>query len=167
MNRFFIIGVMGGGTATKADIEKAYELGRLIASRGWVLLNGGRNAGIMAASARGACENGGLTVGILPDADTTKAAEHIRIPICTGMGSARNAINVLSSDIVVACSGGAGTLSEIALALKNGKDVITMAFDPGSVFKTLACSGTLRTARTPEEVIRLIEENLSRHASAS
>jgi uncharacterized protein (TIGR00725 family) len=43
------------------------------------------------------------------------------------MGSARNNINVLSSDVVVACGmGGAGTASEIALALKGNKPVILL-----------------------------------------
>lgn len=160
MKRPIIIGVMGGGSAQEADIQCAYRLGAGIAAKGWVLLNGGRDAGIMAASAQGAAENGGLTIGILPDADTRLAAKHIQIPICTGMGSARNTINVLSSDIVVACPGGAGTLSEIALALKHGKNVITLNFDPGKTFKHLQSNGTLTLAQTPEEVIRLIEVQL-------
>ncbi len=33
------------------------------------------------------------------------------------MGDARNAINVLASHVVIALNGGAGTLSEAALAL--------------------------------------------------
>ncbi|MGD9096487.1 MAG: hypothetical protein PVF97_00295, partial [Desulfobacterales bacterium] len=53
-----VIGVMGGGDADAAQEAQAYRLGRLIAARGWVLLNGGRCAGIMEASARGACEGG-------------------------------------------------------------------------------------------------------------
>jgi hypothetical protein len=41
------------------------------------------------------------------------------------MGSARNYINVLTSDVIVACgAGGAGTASEIALALKSEKFVV-------------------------------------------
>ncbi len=161
MNRSIIIGVMGGGSASDAHLKKAYRLGELIAAKGWILLNGGRNAGIMAASAQGASDNGGLTVGILPDTDKSMAARHIRIPICTGMGSARNVINVLSSDIVVACAGGAGTLSEIALALKNGKNVITLDFDPGQGFMDLQCNGSLSMAGTPEEVIEIIEKQLA------
>lgn len=162
MKRPIIIGVMGGGSARKTDIQNAYRLGAVIATKGWVLLNGGRDAGIMAASAQGAAENGGLTIGILPDADALSAAKHIQIPICTGMGSARNTINVLSSDIVVACPGGAGTLSEIALSLKHGKHVITLNFDPGGAFKRLQSSATLTLAHSPEEVIELIEGHLKR-----
>jgi hypothetical protein len=38
--------------------------------------------------------------------------------VFTGAGHARNAFNVLSATLCVAIGGGAGTLSEIALALK-------------------------------------------------
>ena len=152
-----IVGVMGGGGVQPPDAQAAYHLGRLIAKKGWVLLNGGRNAGIMAASAKGAREHGGITVGILPDADTSQAASYIQIPICTGMGSARNSINVLSSDVVVACVGSAGTLSEIALALKHGKHVITMGFDTGDLLDSYRKEGTLISVETPEEVVEQIE----------
>ena len=43
------------------------------------------------------------------------------------MDNARNNINILSSDVVIACGyGGSGTASEIALALKSGKPVILL-----------------------------------------
>lgn len=157
MNRPVIVGVMGGGAANPSAIQAACDLGAAIAVKGWILLNGGRNAGIMAASAKGASEAGGITVGILPDADPSKASPHIHIPICTGIGSARNIINVLSSDIVVACPGGAGTISEIALALKHGKTVITMGFDTGSLFAAYRHQGQLIDVQTPDEVVRAIE----------
>lgn len=156
MKKSLIVGVMGGGSVKPEEAKAAYTLGALIARQGWVLLNGGRDAGAMAASAQGAFDLGGLTVGILPDADTVQASPHIQIPICTGMGSARNTINVLSSDIVVACPGGAGTLSEIALALKHGKNVITMGFDTGRVFADFMRAGALIAVNTPEEAVEEI-----------
>ena len=65
-----VIGVMGGGeSAPPRAVNAAYRLGALIAARGWVLLNGGRDAGVMAASAAGAHSQGGLVVGVLPDRD--------------------------------------------------------------------------------------------------
>jgi len=42
------------------------------------------------------------------------------------MGSARNNINVLSSDVVIACGMGVGTVSEVALALKANKPVVLL-----------------------------------------
>ena len=68
----------------------------------------------MEASARGAKEHGGITVGILPDRNTELASSYIDIPIITGMGDGRNFLNVMSSDVVVALPGRAGTISEIA-----------------------------------------------------
>ena len=62
MENPLIIGVMGGGMADPRDAKAAYRLGSLIAEQGWILLNGGRNAGVMAASAKGARGNGGLTI---------------------------------------------------------------------------------------------------------
>ena len=49
---------------------------------------------------------------------------HIEIPIPTGLGDGRNLLVVRCSDALVAVSGGFGTLSEIALALKAGRPVI-------------------------------------------
>lgn len=157
LEKTLIIGVMGGGTASPEDAAAAYHLGGLIAKQGWVLLNGGRNCGIMEASAKGAWEQGGMTVGILPDADDSQTSEYIRIPVITGMGSARNSINVLSSHVVVACPGGTGTLSEIALALKAGKPVILLNFNPGlEILDHYLRQGTLFHAETPEAVIEKI-----------
>ncbi len=74
------------------------------------------------------------------------------------MGNARNCINVLSSSVVVACPGEAGTLSEIALALKNNKTVILMNFDVGKAFGEYMKQGQLLYAETPSQVIEKIKE---------
>lgn len=122
-----VVGVMGPGiNASSNAISAAFELGRLIALEGWVLLTGGRDAGVMDAACKGAKEAAGLTVGILPGADVQGVSESVDIPIVTGMGQARNNINVLSSRVIIACGIGPGTASEIALALKAGKDVILL-----------------------------------------
>ncbi|HHW28465.1 MAG TPA: TIGR00725 family protein [Syntrophomonadaceae bacterium] len=155
----FIVGVMGGGEGvSRKTAEMAYQLGKLLANEGWVLLCGGRAAGVMEASAKGAKEAGGLTVGILPGRDKSMASRYIDIAICTGMGDGRNYINVLSSDIVVALPGRAGTISEIALALKSGKKVILLDFDTGDLFDYYRSEGLLWSVKTPEEAIRLIKE---------
>jgi uncharacterized protein (TIGR00725 family) len=158
MENPLIIGVMGGGTADPQNTKAAYRLGNLIAEQGWILLNGGRNAGIMAASAKGARENGGLTVGILPDDNPHMASPFIQIPILTGMGHARNCINVLSSHAVVACQGGTGTISEVALALKSGRPVVLMNFNIKDMFERYLKKEMLFWVETPEEVIATIKE---------
>ncbi len=157
MKKSIIIGVMGGGRATPEDMDAAYCLGSLIAKNGWVLLNGGRDAGIMDASAKGAAEHNGLTIGILPDDNCSKISSHIQIPIVTGMGNARNCINVLSSNIIVACAGGAGTISEVALAVKNNKPVILLNFDLRKAFNRYIRMNLIHSVRTPQEAIKKIK----------
>ncbi len=152
-----VVGVMGSGEdGDAALLVQARELGAAIAEQGWVLLNGGHDAGVMDASAQGAAEAGGLVVGIIPEADLRDASPHLSIAIRTGMGSARNAINVLSSDVVVAMRGSAGTLSEVALALNAGRTVVALDFDPGSGFQRWRDSGRLVDARGVGDAVEAV-----------
>jgi predicted Rossmann-fold nucleotide-binding protein len=79
------------------------------------------------------------------------------------MGSARNAINVLSSDVVIACGvGGAGTASEIALALKAKRPVILLNDSEDSRRYFAGIGGTrVSAAETVEQVISLARGLLS------
>lgn len=152
---------MGGGEIVNTgDYEVARCLGGLIAKEGWILLNGGRASGIMEASARGAKENGGLTIGILPGDNPEWASEYIDIPILTGIGFARNYVNVLTSEVVVALPGRTGTISEISLALNIGKKVISLNFNLGPLFKKYEEDKQLIYAKKPQEVIGLIKKIL-------
>ncbi len=154
-----IIGIMGPGVgATAQDCENAYQLGQLIALAGWVLLTGGRNVGVMDAAAQGAKQENGLTIGILPTDDPNTISMAIDIPIITNMGNARNQINVLSSDVVIACGMGTGTASEIALALKAEKKVILLSNHKESkvFFQNLAPTNIL-IAESPQIAINLIK----------
>ncbi len=160
MTRKTVVGVMGGADAGAEVCALARELGRRIAERGWVLLNGGRDAGVMRASAAGAHEVGGTVIGILPDADTSRAAPGLDFAIVTGMGDARNLINVLSSDVVIACPGGAGTLSEVALALKSGRRVILLGWDAGDAFLDCRQSGLLTTVHKAAEAIEEVSASV-------
>jgi uncharacterized protein (TIGR00725 family) len=149
-----VIGVMGSGDdGDAAQLEAARALGRAIAREGWVLLNGGRDCGVMAASAEGASLAGGLVIGILPDDDSHRATRYLDVAVRTGMGEARNVVNVLSSDVVIAMRGGAGTISEVALALKAGRTVIALGFDPGGAFEPYRASGRLVSASSVDDAI--------------
>jgi uncharacterized protein (TIGR00725 family) len=158
MSRRPVIGVMGAGeSASGPDIALAEQLGELIAKQGWVLLSGARPAGVMAAANRGAKRvPGSLTIGILPD-ESGPVADGVDVAVFTGMGNARNAINVLSSDVIVACgAGGPGTASEVALALKCGKPVVLLAApaEAEQFFRTLGCRLFPHSAEEAVEVIR-------------
>ena len=158
-----VVGVMGAGQgATPAAMRLAEDLGRAIAARGWVLLCGGRAAGVMDAAARGAAQAGGLVVGLLPGRDRAGASRHLDLALPTGLGDARNALNVLASDIVLACEGGAGTLSEVALALKAGRTVIAVGWSPGAAgaFEAARRAGTLLEVPDAEGALRALSHAL-------
>lgn len=162
-----VIGVMGSGeSGDTALLAQARELGAAIASAGWVLLNGGRNSGVMDASAVGARNKGGFVIGVLPDEGTAAASRHLDVAIRTGMGDGRNWINVLSSDVVIAMRGGAGTLSEVALALKAGRTVITLDFEVGAAFDRYYSTYRLQRAGTVGEAITLARKTLRLRAAA-
>lgn len=117
------IAVVGSGTADDELRALAEEVGHEVARQGAVLLTGGLG-GVMEAASRGAHEEGGITIGILPGTDPREANPWVEIPIATGMGQARNVIVVVAAHAVVAVGGEYGTLSEIAHALKIGKPVV-------------------------------------------
>ena len=103
-----------------------------------------------------------LTLGILPGASGDEGPE-VDIAVFTGMGEARNAINVLTSDVVVACGvEGPGTISEIALALKANKPVILLGASAAAreLFASAKGNARLFHAADPAEVVRIIQEEL-------
>lgn len=115
-----IVGVMGPGQneASPEDNEYAYQIGKIVAENEAVLLCGGMS-GTMEASAKGAQESGGLTVGIGPSRDKAEMNRYLDIPLLTSMHAGRNYMNVISSDILIFVSvGSPGTLSELAYAIQ-------------------------------------------------
>lgn len=130
----------------------AREVGRLVAERGAVVVCGGL-LGVMEAVAWGATEAGGVAIGVLPDEDRGRANAYLSYSVPTGMGQARNLAVVCSGDAVISVGGGPGTLSEIGLALKVGRPVVTlMSWD--------LPEGHVSVAATPEEAVRLALEAL-------
>ena len=146
-----IVGVIGAGTAGPEILEMAEEVGRLIAKHGFTLICGGMG-GVMEASAKGAREAGGTTIGILPQPDRHTANPYIDIPIATSFGEGRNIIIVRTADLLIAVGGEYGTLSEIAFALKMGKTVIGLhTWDIPGIIK----------AETTREAMEIALERLS------
>ena len=114
------VAVVGDSDLDTGSAEAAFAeaLGRALVDEGYVLVCGGRG-GVMEAACRGARSSPawarGSIVGILPGHDPELANDFVDIVIPTGLDVARNAI-VAHADAVIAVGGGAGTLSEMALA---------------------------------------------------
>lgn len=117
-----IIAVIGGSECSQADYAVAETVGRLIAERGGIVICGGLS-GVMEAACKGACEAGGLTIGILPGNHIEDANPYVKIPVATGMGIGRNIVIIRTAAAVIAVDGRYGTLSEIAYALQLNKPV--------------------------------------------
>jgi uncharacterized protein (TIGR00725 family) len=107
-------------------LEWAEEVGQLLARGGATVVTGGLG-GVMRAASRGAAGAGGTTIGILPGSDAREANEFVTIPIATGLGVARNLVVVTAADAVLAVGGRHGTLSEIGLALRQGRHVVALS----------------------------------------
>jgi len=123
LRRKIRIGVIGGSEINSRIYKLAYEVGREIARNDCILVCGGLG-GVMEAVSKGAKENGGIVIGILPGTDADDANPYVDIPIPTGISYARNMIVVLNSDVIIAIDGKYGTLSEISYANIFGKKVI-------------------------------------------
>ena len=162
MVRSPVIAVVGSGSDIEPEISNAHAVGRLIAENGWVLITGGRNAGVMKAANDGAKEvEGSLTIGILPDRDAD-VSPSVDVAIVTETGQARNNIIVLSADVVIACGvEGAGTASEVSLAIKNGKPVILLgSSDEAEEFFKKIGKGRIYSAGSPPEAIGIVNQIL-------
>ncbi len=146
------IAVIGGAECTPQEVKIAEEVGREIARSGAILICGGLG-GVMAAACKGAVSAGGTTVGILPGASRDTANPYVTIPVVTDMGEARNVIVVKSADAVIAVGGAYGTLSEIALALRDGTPVIGL--DTWSLSRSGKADTGIISARTPQDAVRL------------
>ncbi len=129
MARRHIAAVIGSATADEALYATARELGTHLVDAGFRVASGGLK-GVMEAVCRGAHESArytsGDTIAILPTYEPEHANKWVDIAIPTGLQHARNTIVVSSADVVIAVGGGAGTLSEIAMAWALGRPVIAL-----------------------------------------
>ena len=124
-----VIGIMGGHQASAATVAIAHELGVAIAREGHAVLTGGRDEGVMVAATRAAREAGGLTIAVHPGRREDRTHADADVVIFTGIGWARNHLNILSSDAIIALEGESGTLSEVAYADSYGVPTALLGFD--------------------------------------
>ena len=139
MSRLPVVGVMGSGS--RPYRERSSALGRWLAECGVHLLTGG-GGGVMAAVSQSFYDTPnrrGLVLGILPCDESLEKPKSgypnqwVEIPVLTNLPSigesgtdptSRNHINALTSDVIVALPGDAGTLSEVRLAVRYGRPLI-------------------------------------------
>jgi uncharacterized protein (TIGR00725 family) len=155
-----VIGVMGGHEAPAEILEEARRIGEEIAKRGHVILTGGGD-GVMKAASEGAFRAGGLVLAVLPSDRVHPRNgypnEFVDIAICTGMSDARNAINAKTPQIIIAIDGGWGTVSEIAHAIRSGTPVIGLK-TPSIDLPQTEC---LITCDTVEEALAQLDRLIS------
>ncbi len=153
-SRRLAIAICGAGDTDAVTSAAARELGRRVVEAGCNLICGGLG-GVMEAACLGGAEAraagaAGLVVGVLPGGDPDGGNGLCDVVLATSMGAARNLIVVLSADAVILVGGGAGTLSEAALAWQHGRPLVALATTGGWAARL---AGEVIDGRRPDPVI--------------
>ncbi|TFF98166.1 MAG: TIGR00725 family protein [Promethearchaeota archaeon] len=162
-----IISVICGSKIDKDTERKAIEIGRLLAKNKYAIVCGGLYGG-MEAVCKGAKQENGLTMGIIPNKNKSAANRYVDIAIPVPFSQGRNLIVVLSGDACIAISGKAGTLSEMCFAWIYKKPIIALSSVPGWSSKMAGQKIDNRRpdkiygAETPDDVISILNKILSR-----
>lgn len=125
------IAVSGAAETThlpEEALEKAAEIGREIVRQGGVLISGA-TTGIPLWAAKGAKEEGGVSIGLSPAATEREHVEKYGLPLdymdvimYTGQGySGRDILMTRSADAVIECAGRIGTIHEFTVAFEDKK----------------------------------------------
>jgi hypothetical protein len=150
------IAVIGASQASAEQERVAEAVGSGLAQAGAIVITGG-GPGVMAGASRGADAAGGMVVGILPGTDRESANRWVAVALPSGLGELRNGLIIRAADSVVAVGGAYGTLSEIALALAAGVDVIgldTWAIDGVQAAASPADAVARALALAAERIVR-------------
>lgn len=160
-----VVSVIGGYDSEKSTLDQAEEIGRLLARNNFAVSCGGLS-GVMEAVCKGAKEENGLTIGIIPYKEKSPANPYVDIVIPVPFSQARNIVVVLSGDIVLAIGGKAGTLSELCFSWIYGKPIIALSTVDGWSSKLAGekiddrRTDMIYPANSPQEVIDKINELL-------
>jgi len=128
------IGIMGSAADLNYSKEAegfAKELGKLIAESGNILVYGAEKeySSLSTNSAISASENGGITVGVTGGKGKNLWGDFrptVLIPCGLEIGGGREFTLILSCDVVIAISGGSGTLTEMAIAYQANIPIVTV-----------------------------------------
>ncbi len=113
--RFAVTVYAGSRRRARAEhIALAAELGRALAARGWVLVYGGSNIGLMGACADAALARGGRVEGVILDSFSRVAHHGLHALDVVGDMRERKAGLARRGDAFIALPGGFGTLEEVS-----------------------------------------------------
>jgi hypothetical protein len=163
--RRYVLATVGNAGGLPAPTEAlCVELGRRAVEAGFRVVTGGLT-GVMEAVSRGARSapswREGDIIGILPGYDRRAANPYVDIVVPTGMQIGRNIIVAAMADVMVVVGGGAGTLSEVAVAWQLGKPIVTLAMTGGWAEELAGASidarrgDVIQGAATAEEAVAL------------
>ncbi len=117
------ITVYGGANSGTAPVyvKAAEDLGRMLAKNGHTVVYGGGAVGMMGGLSRGALEEGGEVIGVIPRfmVEREWANPAVADMRMTGTMAERKTMMNELGDVFVAMPGGTGTLEEIAESLSN------------------------------------------------
>ena len=160
-----IIGNNENGT-TPELAKIAYETGMEIAKSGAVLITGGLD-GVMKAASHGAKDGGGFAIGIIPQNDFSFANEYCDVVVPTGMGLARDFLTALSGDGIIIIGGGSGTLSETCAAYMHKKPIVAIKTSGGVAEKYADTyldhrkNVLITGVSSPKEAVKVILEKIN------
>ncbi|MFX0002287.1 MAG: TIGR00725 family protein [Candidatus Hodarchaeota archaeon] len=158
-----VVSVIGASEINKDIKDKTIEIGRLIAKNNFAIACGGLS-GVMEAVCKGAKEEGGFTIGIIPSTEKSMANKYIDLVIPCPFSQARNIVVVLTGDVCLAIAGKAGTLSEISFAWIYLKPIVALTQVEGWSSKIAnqklddRRSDMIYGVKTPQEAINKINE---------
>ncbi|MDH3590448.1 MAG: TIGR00725 family protein [Planctomycetota bacterium] len=161
-----LVAVVGGGTKLSPDQETtAEELGAGLVGAGYGVVCGGLG-GVMEAVARGAARARGEApwppvVGILPNYDPAAGNDHLDIVLPTGMGHARNVLVAAAGEAVICVGGAMGAMSEMAIARKIGRPVVTLPGSGGAARVLSKAVQTVISAENAADAVAKVKELLS------
>ena len=158
-----VIAVIGASEIDKKAEQITVEIGQLIAKNNYAISCGGLS-GVMEAVCKGAKQENGLTIGIIPHKTKSAANKYVDIVIPVPFSQARNIIVVLSGDVVLAIGGLSGTLSELCFAWIYQKPIVALRSVEGWAEKLAnkkiddRRSDIIYGVDTPKEAIEKINE---------
>lgn len=164
--------------AHERDRSVARELGAALAKRGWRLVYGGGDVGLMGVVARAALDAGGAVTGVIPRKLVGRelALREVDELIVTESMRERQRLMDERSDAFVVLPGGLGTLAELLEILTSRQlgyhDRPIVLLDPGSYWQPLralldaaiaeglaapACQEAMRSVASVEEALGLLD----------